>query len=94
MSKTFDLAIAKASALPEPAQEWIGGLLLERIDALSELRAAIDIGVAELDAGLGASLDIEEVVLDARVDRIAPCQDKGDYPPRGCALSQTPPKKR
>ena len=52
MTKTLELAVAKAAALPEAAQERIAHELLERIDALSTLRDAIDVGLAELDAGL------------------------------------------
>ena len=63
---TLDLAFAKAAALPEPAQEFIARELLERIDTLSRLRAAIDQGLAELDAGLGRPLDIEALIAQAR----------------------------
>jgi hypothetical protein len=40
--------------------------LLERIDTLSALRAALDVGIAELDAGLGSPLDVEAIIRDAR----------------------------
>ena len=66
MTKTLELAVAKAAGLPEAAQERIAYELLERIDALSALKAAIDEGVAELDAGLGTPLDIEEIIREAR----------------------------
>ena len=65
-AKTLELAIGKATALPEAAQEQIGRELLERIDALSELRSAVEVGVRELDAGKGETLDIEEVIGEAR----------------------------
>ena len=42
----------------------------ERIDALAELRAAIEIGVRQLDAGEGKELDIEEV--KQRIEKIKP----------------------
>ena len=58
--------MAKAAALPEAAQERIAYELLERIDTLSSLKAAIDEGIAELDAGLGTPLDIEEIIREAR----------------------------
>jgi hypothetical protein len=66
MTKTLELALAKAAALPEAAQERIAYELLERIDTLSALKAAIDEGIAELDAGLGTPLDIEEIIREAR----------------------------
>ena len=71
MTKTLELAVAKAAALPEAAQERIAYELLERIDSLSVLKAAVDDGVAELDAGLGTPLDIEEVIRDARAEYVS-----------------------
>jgi hypothetical protein len=68
MSKTLELAVAKAAALPEAAQEQIAYELLERIDALAGLKAAIDEGVAELDAGLGTALDVEKIIREARAE--------------------------
>jgi hypothetical protein len=66
MVKTLELAMSKAANLPEAAQEQLGRELLERIDELSELRAEIEIGLKELDAGLAEELDIEEVIREAR----------------------------
>jgi hypothetical protein len=64
MVKTLELAVSKAASLPEAAQEQLGRELLERIDALSELRAEIEIGLKELDAGLGEELDIEALIRE------------------------------
>jgi hypothetical protein len=64
--KTLELAISKAANLSEAAQEQLGRELLERIDALAELRAEIEIGLRELDAGLGEDLDIESLIREAR----------------------------
>jgi hypothetical protein len=66
MTKTLELAISKAAALPDAAQEQLGRELLDRIEALEELRAELDIGLQELDAGLGKELDIEDVIKKAR----------------------------
>jgi hypothetical protein len=52
--------------LPEEAREQLGRELLERIDTLSQPRADIDIGLRELDAGLGQQLDVEDVIRQAR----------------------------
>jgi hypothetical protein len=52
MSKALQLAMTRAAALPEAAQEQLGREMLERIDKLNELRAAIEVGVRQLDAGL------------------------------------------
>ncbi len=62
MGKALKLAMTKAAGLPEAAQEQLGRELLERIEMLTQLRAEIDVGIRELDAGLGEELDIEEFV--------------------------------
>lgn len=64
MTKALQLAMTKAAALPEAAQEQLGRELLERIERLNELRAAVEVGVRELDAGLGEELDIETLLGD------------------------------
>jgi hypothetical protein len=66
MVKIFELAISKAASLSEAAQELLGRELLERIDELAELRAQIEIGLRELDAGLGEELDIAGLLEEAR----------------------------
>jgi hypothetical protein len=62
MVKTLELALTKASRLPEAAQERLGRELLERIATLEQLRGEIELGIIELDAGLGEELDIEELI--------------------------------
>jgi hypothetical protein len=66
MVKTLELAISKASALPDAAQEQLGRELLERIDALARLRSEVDIGIRQLDTGECGELDIEDVIRQAR----------------------------
>jgi hypothetical protein len=66
MIKTLELAISKALQLPEAAQDQLGRELLERIDTLDRLRAEVQLGIDELDAGLGETLDIESVIREAR----------------------------
>jgi hypothetical protein len=66
MVRTLELALTKAAELPEAAQEQLGREILERLDTLAELRAELEIGVGELDAGMGRPLDIEEVIAHAR----------------------------
>jgi hypothetical protein len=67
MVKTLEIAISKVSALPEAAQE-LGREILERIETLAQLRAEIEIGVRELDAGMGEKLDIEAVIKEAHAE--------------------------
>jgi hypothetical protein len=66
MVKTLELAIRKAASLPEAAQEQLGRELLERIDTLDELRTEIEVGIRELDSGMGKALDLEDVIRQAR----------------------------
>jgi hypothetical protein len=65
MVRALQIAISKAAELPEAAQEQLARELLERIDALGELRSAIAVGVRQLDAGEGEDLDIEAVIRRA-----------------------------
>ncbi len=64
MVRTLEIAITKAAEL-EAAQEQLGREMLEWIDSLAELRAALEVGVRQLDAGEGKELDIEEVIKRA-----------------------------
>jgi hypothetical protein len=64
MTKALQLAMTKAAALPEAAQEQLGREILERIERLNELRAAVDTGLRELDAGFGAELDIDAFIAE------------------------------
>ena len=72
MTKALQLAMTKAAALPEAAQEQLGRELLERIERLNELRAAIEVGTRELDAGLGEELDIEELIGELNGEHAGP----------------------
>ena len=62
MVKILEIALSKAAALPEAAQEQLGRELLDRIESLESLRSQIEAGVAELDAGLGEQLDVDELI--------------------------------
>jgi hypothetical protein len=68
MSKTLDIALSRVAALPEAAQEKIGRELLDRVETLSRLRDEIDAGLAELDAGLGAPLAVDDLIRKARTE--------------------------
>jgi hypothetical protein len=65
-TKTLELAMSKASALPEAAQEKIGRDVLESVATLAHLRTEIEIGIRELDAGLGEELRMSDVIRQAR----------------------------
>lgn len=66
MTRTLELAIAKAAELPEAAQDRLGRELLERIATLTQLRADLEVGLREFDAGLGKPLDVGDVLRRAR----------------------------
>jgi hypothetical protein len=68
MVKTLEVAMAKAGELPEAVQELISRELVERLDALSRLRAEIEVGIRELDAVQGEPPDIEEVIRQVRIE--------------------------
>ncbi len=68
MNKTLDIALSRVAALPEAAQERIGRELLDRVETLSRLRDEIDVGLAELDAGLGAPLAVDDLIRKARAE--------------------------
>ncbi len=68
MTKILKLAMTKAAKLSPAAQEQLGRELLERIDTLEALRAEIEVGVKELEAGLGEPLDINELIKQARAE--------------------------
>lgn len=66
--KTLELALSKAANLPEAVQEALGRELLARIDELTQLRTEIEIGLKELDAGLGKELDVEELLRELHAE--------------------------
>jgi Arc/MetJ-type ribon-helix-helix transcriptional regulator len=66
MVKTLELALAKVASLPEATQAQIGRELIERVDELARLRAELEVGIAQLDSGEGAELDIEALIAELR----------------------------
>lgn len=71
MTSTLELAIAKASQLPEAAQDLIAREMLDRIAALAELRAQLQIGIDDLNAGLSEELDVEELLAELHREQAA-----------------------
>jgi hypothetical protein len=65
-TKTLQLAMDKAAELPRLAQEEIAREVLERVNTIEQTRAALKVGLDELDAGLGQSLDVDEFLSSAR----------------------------
>jgi len=66
MTKILRDAIARVETLPESEQDRIARELIDYLDKLSALRAEVDIGIRQLDAGEAGALDIEDVIRQAR----------------------------
>jgi hypothetical protein len=66
MTKVLREAIAKVEALPEAEQDRIARELIDYLDKLNALRAEVEIGIKQLDAGEGRELDIDDVIRKAR----------------------------
>ena len=64
MTKVLREAIAKVEALPEAEQDRIARELIDYLDKLSTLRADIEVGIRQLDAGEGRELDIEDFLRE------------------------------
>jgi hypothetical protein len=62
----LDVAITKAQSLPEATREQIGRDVLLRIEKLERLRADLQIGIDQLDAGRGAEIDVDRIIHQAR----------------------------
>lgn len=71
MVKTLELALAKAAKLPEAAQEELGLEILERIYELQHLKAEIEVGLRDVDAGLIDKFDPEEQLRSLHAGRAA-----------------------
>jgi len=70
-TKTLKLAMDKAAELPGPAQEEIAREMLERVNTIGQTRAALKVGIRQLDAGLGQPVRIGDVLARARRDHAA-----------------------
>ncbi|MDP2409468.1 MAG: hypothetical protein Q8M26_04185 [Pseudolabrys sp.] len=66
MTKVLREAIAKVEALPEAEQDRIARELIVYLDRLGSLRAEVETGVRQLDAGEGRELNIEDIIRQAR----------------------------
>jgi len=65
-TKTLKLAMDKAAELPRQAQEEIAREVLERVNTIEQTRAALSVGLAQLDAGLGEPVDTHELLRRTR----------------------------
>ena len=61
----LEVAIRKARMLPDETREQIGRDVLLRIEKLERLRADLEVGIDQLDAGEGAPIDIDGIISQA-----------------------------
>ena len=61
----LEIAIDKAHTLPKETQEQIGRDMLLRIEKLEQLRADLQVGIDELDAGGGEEIEIDDIIGEA-----------------------------
>ena len=66
MTKALALAMKKIASLPKAAQEEIGVEILERVDTLAWLRAEIELGIRDLDAGKRVKIDPDAFIKQMR----------------------------
>jgi hypothetical protein len=64
MTELLKTAMAEVELLPDAAQDEIGRELLTYLEKLHWLRAEIDKGIRNLDAGEGRELDIDEFLKE------------------------------
>ena len=57
-------AIAKGEALPEAEQDRIARELIDYLNKLSSVRAEVEVGIRQLDAGEGRELDVNEFLRE------------------------------
>jgi len=66
MTKALAYAMKKIAELPEAAQEEIGIEILERVDTIAWLRAELELGLRDLDAGRRVKIDSKKFIKDLR----------------------------
>ncbi|HEY6833946.1 MAG TPA: hypothetical protein VI251_15810 [Pseudolabrys sp.] len=66
MTRVLREAIAKVEALPEADQDRIARELIDYLDKLGALRADLQDGIRQLDAGEGRELDVEDFLRQMR----------------------------
>ncbi len=58
-TKTLQAAMEKAAELPAATQDEIAREVFEHIENISRLRAALDVGLREADAGSSVPVDFD-----------------------------------
>lgn len=64
MTKLLEQAIETVRSLSEADQDRIANKLINYIDKLVALRADVDVGIRQLDAGEGRELNIDELLRE------------------------------
>ena len=61
-TKTLKAALKKAAELPKEAQDEIAREVFERMDSITRVRAALEVGLRQLDAGERKPLEMTTVI--------------------------------
>jgi len=64
MTKLLEQAVETVRSLPEADQDRIANKLVNYIDTLVALRAEVEVGIRELDAGEGRELKFDELLRE------------------------------
>ena len=64
MTKLLEQAVETVRSLPEADQDRIANKLVNYIDTLVALRAEVEVGIRELDAGEGRELQFDELLRE------------------------------
>ena len=64
MTKLLEQAIEIVSTLPEADQDRIAKELIYYVDKLMALRADVEVGIRQLDAGEGRELNIDDLLRE------------------------------
>jgi hypothetical protein len=68
MTKLLRDAMAKVEALPAPVQERIAQELIGYVDKINALRADLNEGLRQLDAGQEREIDFDQLLKRARAE--------------------------
>jgi hypothetical protein len=62
VTDTLQAALTKAAELPKEAQDEIAREVFERMDSITRVRSALEVGLRQLDAGEGKPLETTTVI--------------------------------
>ena len=72
MNKMVEKAVGELSTLPEQVQDQLAAELLRKVEKWRALKADIDEGIADLEAGNAREIDMEDFIRRARARHAKP----------------------